>query len=84
MQIILPLERVLIHRIDSYKLENAKEEDRGSICNWTISFSSFINFNFCFFGIFDSLINFSSEFLGVLKLIDESFVKKNVCDVSFR
>lgn len=78
----VPLQGVLVHRVDHRKVQNAEEEQTGSKGHGSEAFSGSVDFLLGYLRFSYSLVDFLGEFLGVGQLVDHSFVLQHVVNVS--
>jgi len=78
------LQRVLVHRVDSRKVENAEVQQAGSEGHRAIALSGLIDFGLGYLGVFDSLVDLGCEFLARLQLVDQRLVHQNLINAALR
>lgn len=77
-QVNKPLEGILVHGVDSCKVNYTEKEQTRTVGDAPVPFSGFVDLFFRYLGILDTLIDFRGEFLAVLQLVDQSFIEQQL------
>lgn len=76
-----PLQGVLIHGVDSSKIDNSKEQNRSSISNWSESFSNNIDFSLSDLRLLHSDVNFIRSLFRFIKNDNQLIIKQDIGNV---
>lgn len=73
-----PLQGVLVHWVDSRKVDDAEEQQTGPKGNASIALTGLVYLLFSYFGVLNPLVDFLCELLAVLELVDEGLIQQQL------